>query len=940
MGKLSAWSVLVTLAICGIGPVHEARAGDPLKPYVVLALDTSGSMNDSTGAGLTSCGGPDTKLSHAVCAINNIVNSYGDMVFALGRFRTVMGGTYPSCTAAGPDYPGGITCDSTADMFELLSPLVDGNNDRAAVWTDGTQNTCTAVGTDPEIWLPTGYTPLGGTLNGAKQYWSGLQGPTYTIWPSNQPGFAPIANDPTRTAFLPGGCDPSPTCSSTNCCARQCRPYIVILLTDGDETCGDFVTDTIPAAASLLRTDLVTGAPTATRRYRVETKPIGFGIAAPTPPAQNQIEAMAHAGGALDIPGTNEGFYALNEAELKLAISAILNDAIKTEVCNNLDDDCDNFVDEDFPGKGGSCDNGKLGVCRRTGNLVCRADGTGLSCDAPAGPSGSAETCNNLDDDCDGKTDEGLSGCTCVPQGEQCNNVDDDCDLAIDEDLQRPCGTGTCQGVETCMAGQWGGCTAQTPGTETCNGLDDNCDGLRDGFTEACSNMPPAPPPAPQFPPGDPRNNPGDPSRSPIPQNICHPGLRTCPANVGPPNAYGPCLLEQQPEVEVCNGLDDDCDNMIDETTGGADCSSNCGVGMTVCVNGMLQCNAVQQPNDDTCDGVDDDCDTMIDEDYVSSGACGAGQVCNGMEQCVNGMVTCVGTPVGQESCNCTDDDCDNAVDEGSLCPGGTQCVNCQCAAACIPGEFPCPLGKICVQDFCVTDVCFGVTCPDVDGNKQVCRPNGANPQCISACDPSVITCAPPLICHGPSGECKPDNCSTFPERCGGSEVCINGACVNNPCAGVNCPSGQYCVGGSCFGSCSGVECPDGQRCRMGMCETDPCGGPCPFGQICNESTKKCIQDPCGFVQCPQGQECDPNASGEKCIDSPCAGTVCPSAGEVCKLGTCFDPASFQPDAGVDEYVTAGGGGGCAAGGAGSGGSLLAGLLGFLIVLMRGRRRS
>jgi uncharacterized protein (TIGR03382 family) len=932
MGNPNAWLTLATLAICSIAPT-EARAGDPLKPYVVLALDTSGSMGGATGSGPPSCGGADTRLNHARCAINRIVNSYGDMVFALGRFRMADSGTYPSCTSTGAGTAGTATCNGTADMFELLTPLVDGNNDLAALWTDGTQNTCTATGgTDPEIWNANGNTPLAGTLVGVKQYYSGLQAPDFTIWPAGQPGFNPIVTDPTDLAFLPGGCNPSPTCT-TNCCASQCRPYIVILLTDGAETCVAFDPNTTNAASSLLATDVATGMPAVTRRYRVETKPIGFGIAPPTPPTQNDIEAIAHAGGALDIPGANEGFYASDEAGLQLAISAILADAIKTEVCNNLDDDCDAAIDEDFPGKGGACDNGKLGVCRRTGSLVCRADGTGLACNAPPGPAPTAEICNNLDDDCDGKTDEGLTGCTCVPQGEQCNNVDDDCDGKIDEGIQRPCGTGTCQGVETCVAGAFTGCTAATPSPEVCNGLDDNCDGLRDGFSEACSNMPAVPP----FPAGDPRNNPGDPSHNPIPQNICHPGMRTCPANIGPPNAFGPCLLEQQPLTEVCNGLDDDCDNLIDEGTGGADCSSNCGVGTTVCVNGMIQCNSVTQPDDDTCDGVDDDCDGQIDEDYVSQGACGAGQVCNGMEQCVNGMVTCVGTPVGQETCNCTDDDCDSKVDEGSLCPGGTQCVQCQCAAPCIPGEFPCALGKKCVDNFCITDPCFGVTCPDdAMGNKQVCKASGNAATCVSACDPSVITCAPPLICYGPTGECKPDDCTTFPDRCSATQVCQTGTCISNPCAGVTCSGDQYCVGGTCHDSCAGVDCPAGKRCRLGICEADPCGAPCPFGKACDDATGECVQDPCGFVQCPQGEECDPNHGGV-CVNSPCLGTTCPEPGQICKLGTCYDPSVFAPDAGHPELVTTGGGGGCgAAGGDASGLAALALILG--LALSRRRR--
>jgi hypothetical protein len=119
----------------------------------------------------------------------------------------------------------------------------------------------------------------------------------------------------------------------------------------------------------------------------------------------------------------------------------------------------------------------------------------------------------------------------------------------------------------------------------------------------------------------------------------------------------------------------------------------------------------------------------------------------------------------------------------------------------------------------------------------------------------------------------------------------------------------------------------------MGMCEADPCKKPCGFGRVCDDDSGMCVQDPCPFVMCPQGQECDPNRGG-MCVDSPCAGTMCPNPGEVCKLGTCYDPADFQPDAGVAEYVTTGGGGGCAAGG-GAGGAGLGAALALLLVRRR-----
>jgi len=1026
MNKRCAWlgvaALMVTFA------TSSAWAGDPLKPYVVLVLDTSGSMIDPTGSGSPSCGGPDTKLNHARCAINKIVNSYGDMLFALGRFRMSMSGTTTAAT-----FPTGCTsnqtgCTATDEKFELLTAL-DGNNAKAALWTNFSGDTCTATGTDPEIWTANNATPIAGSLAGARRYFQGLQASDgTTIWPSASPGFNPIGNDPIGNVFLgPTGCDSSFACT-TNCCTSQCRPYVVIMLTDGDGSCGN--PDT--ATDNLLKTNYPT---TGTqKRYKIQTKPIGFGKA----PGDAEIEAMAHHGGALDLPGLNEGYYASDEAGLQLAISRILADSIKTEICNNADDDCDTLIDEDFPGKATSCSNGKFGKCLVNGANACRTDGTGLACDSgqtacngkaagnacsvtnaagalvtgtcgttavglvcnpTAAASEVALGCNNIDDDCDGKIDEGVSGCSCVPFGEKCDGLDNDCDGLIDDGVGAiPCGTGTCQGTRPCAGFVgcnqsptctgptccYGACSAATPTTEVCDGADNNCDGNADGFTQACSNMNNG------FPAFDPKNNPGG-THNPMSacetlgpaKCICHPGVRTCPLNG--PGTFGACLNEQQPKTEVCNGLDDDCDGKVDETPAvtctnntqcaaspltptcdnpsgmanmgtcqPADCSMGCGAGQLVCVNGMQQCNAMPASIDDTCNGNDDDCDGNVDEDWKCTDPdgpdnipgnaddcpCTSPNVCNGEQKCVNGAVVCDGDPVGQESCNCLDDNCNGQIDEGTLCASGASCTNCQCAFPCSQSEFPCPIGKTCIGNFCLADPCFNVTCPTVAGDLQVCKPKPGNPNdhvCVSACDPLVINCsAPGTVCFKPTGECKADDCTTFPDRCAANQNCINGNCVSNPCQGVNCPSDQYCVGGSCFGSCSDVVCPDGQRCRMGTCQEDPCGKTCPAGQVCQDDSGLCVPNPCEFVQCPQGQYCDPNHNG-MCKDDPCVGTQCPDPNDVCRGGTCYDPSAFLPDAGMEEHVTTGGGGGCNAGGD-SGGLVVLGLA--LAALVTRRRRA
>ncbi|MEM9190091.1 MAG: putative metal-binding motif-containing protein [Myxococcota bacterium] len=126
-----------------------------------------------------------------------------------------------------------------------------------------------------------------------------------------------------------------------------------------------------------------------------------------------------------------------------------------TELCNNVDEDCNGVVD-DVPG-GCQCTAGDTTACSNNvgactvGVRTCQPGGVFGACN---GTEPTSETCNNVDDDCDGMTDESLR-INCYPD--------------VDNDGFAPAGasaTLTCPSLDAARAvAPFNGCPPTSTGT-------------------------------------------------------------------------------------------------------------------------------------------------------------------------------------------------------------------------------------------------------------------------------------------------------------------------------------------------------------------------------------------------------------------------------------------------------------------------------------------
>lgn len=164
----------------------------------------------------------------------------------------------------------------------------------------------------------------------------------------------------------------------------------------------------------------------------------------------------------------------------------------------------------------------------------------------------------------------------------------------------------------------------------------------------------------------------GDPSTRGVGE--CMDGEPVCDGNT-----FVECRGETLPDIEYCDGYDNDCNGHVDdevEDTGvGALCGSSvgeCTFGRNQCVDGVIECYGGTDAEEEICDGRDNDCNGLPD-DMPSLGYCYDGDEqdlwhgeCHaGILVCDDGREVCENQQLPtDEDCDGLDNDCDGFVDE------------------------------------------------------------------------------------------------------------------------------------------------------------------------------------------------------------------------------------------------------------------------------------